>query len=194
MRKTYLTGAMGCLLVLLTACSSVTRQSGEAAPAGAQPAVSAATGETASTTDSTPATTKTTGKPAATSASATGTATEPADDTTLVPLQTAQGGWFRSPSGNISCEVFYKRSGVTEAYCQTVKPARSVTLASNGSYQTCTGEQCLGDGPEDTITLEYGQATEVGPFHCESATTGVTCTADGKGFRIANSGITSVTA
>ena len=112
----------------------------------------------------------------------------------LVPMQTAAGGEFLSPSGNISCEVDYHRAGLTRAYCQTLKPARSVTMDANGSYKTCAGEQCLGNAGEGTPTLAYGTATGAGPFRCESAATGITCVADGKGFRISASGTAPVSA
>jgi hypothetical protein len=191
MRKTYLTGATGCLLVLLTACSTVTHQSGEAAPAGASPSVSAPASNTVNVPTSAPAVH---GTPASRSTSSSGTPTKPAGSAALVPMQTSHGGEFQSPSGNITCEINYERPGLTQAYCQTGSPARSVTMNSNGSYKTCTGEQCLGNSGEGTPTLAYGKATGVGPFRCESATTGITCAANGKGFRIANSGVTSVTA
>jgi hypothetical protein len=107
-------------------------------------------------------------------------------------MQTAAGGEFLSPSGNISCEVDYHRAGLTQLYCQTITPPRSVTMGAAGKYTTCTGEQCLGNPGDATPTLAYGTATGVGPFRCESATTGVTCVADGRGFRISASGITPV--
>jgi hypothetical protein len=110
----------------------------------------------------------------------------------FVPMQTPDGGEFLSPSGNISCEVDYRRAGLTQAYCQTLVSPRSVTMTDTGTYTTCTGEQCLGNPGTDTPTLAYGTATGVGPFRCESATAGVTCVAGGKGFRIADSGITPV--
>jgi hypothetical protein len=116
-----------------------------------------------------------------------------APSATLVPMQTAAGGEFLSPSGNISCEVDYHRVGLTEVYCQTVTPARSVTMGAAGKYKTCTGEQCLGNPGTGTPTLAYGTATGVGPFRCASAATGVTCVADGKGFRISTSGVAAVT-
>jgi hypothetical protein len=109
-------------------------------------------------------------------------------------MQTPQGGWFASPSGNITCEVDYQRVGLTLVECQTGSPARSVTMKADGTYTTCTGVQCLGNAGEGTPTLAYGTATGVGPFRCESASTGVTCTANGKGFHISTSGITSATA
>lgn len=63
-------------------------------------------------------------------------------------------------------------------------------MGVTGSYTTCTGEQCLSNAGLGTPTLAYGTATGVGPFVCESSTAGITCTADGKGFRISRSGIT----
>jgi hypothetical protein len=109
-------------------------------------------------------------------------------------MQTPAGGEFASPSGNITCEVDYNygSAGLTHAYCQTGTPAQSVTMDVTGTYTTCTGQQCLGNSGINTPILGYGQATGVGPFVCESATTGITCTADGRGFLISSSGITPV--
>lgn len=129
---------------------------------------------------------------AATTAPPTAAVPTPASSSTLVPMQTAQGGEFLSPSGNIGCELDYNRDGVTGAYCQTGTPPQSVTMTVNGSYTTCTGEQCLANPGLNTPTLAYGTATGVGPFVCESATSGVTCTANGKGFQISRSGIIPV--
>jgi hypothetical protein len=104
-------------------------------------------------------------------------------------MQTATGGEFLSPSGNISCEV-----SLVTVYCQTDTPARSVTMSAAGRYTTCAGVTCLGNPGEKTPALGYGTATGVGPFLCQSATTGVTCTTGGRGFRISDSGIASVPA
>jgi len=128
----------------------------------------------------------------ASSVPATAAAPAATPSATFVPMQTAAGGEFLSPSGNISCEVDYHSNGLTKAYCQTGTPARSVTMGVAGKYTTCTGQQCLGNPGTGTPTLAYGTATGVGPFRCESAVTGVTCTADGKGFRISAAGITAV--
>lgn len=137
------------------------------------------------------AATASTASTAAAAAPSTG-APATAGSTTLVPMQTAAGGEFLSPSGNISCEIDYHRAGLTQAYCQTITPARSATMDVAGRYTTCTGQQCLGNPGTGTPTLAYGTATGVGPFRCESATSGVTCTAGGKGFQISASGITPV--
>ena len=165
-----------------------------ACSAGASSAVGTASAVPPSASAPT-ATARSTASPVATSAPsapATPTAAVPAaaPRTGLVPMQTAAGGEFLSPSGNISCEVDYHRAGLTRGYCQTAKPARSVTMGANGRYTTCTGEQCLGNAGDGTPTLAYGKATGVGPFRCEAAATGISCVADGKGFRISTSGIT----
>ncbi|MGH3166652.1 MAG: hypothetical protein ACRDN0_12270 [Trebonia sp.] len=109
-----------------------------------------------------------------------------------MPMQTASGGEFLSPSGNISCEVDYHHAGLTQVYCQTAAPARSVTMGVTGKYKTCTGQECSANAGDGTPTLAYGTATGVGPFLCESATTGVTCTTGGRGFQISSSGIAPV--
>jgi hypothetical protein len=105
--------------------------------------------------------------------------------TEQMPMQTAAGGEFVSPTGNISCEVH-----LTSAYCQTGEPSQSVTMGVTGTYKICTGPTCTGNAGENTPTLAYNSETGVGPFRCLSATTGVTCTANGKGFHISTSGIT----
>jgi len=127
--------------------------------------------------------------PAATPARVLPTTTA-APSATLVPMQTAAGGEFLSPTGNISCEVDWHRAGLTHVYCQTGTPARSVTMGATGTYTTCTGQQCLGNAGDGTPTLAYGTATGAGPFRCTSAATGVTCVADGKGFQISTAGVT----
>jgi hypothetical protein len=102
---------------------------------------------------------------------------------------------FHSPSGNIQCEVGWKRAGVgTYAYCQTFRPPRSVSLRRTGTFTSCRGTGCLGDGPEDAFTLGYGRSVRVGGFRCTSRTNGITCIvrASGRGFRIARQGLVRI--
>jgi hypothetical protein len=150
----------------------------------------ASPGGTAVTTAPTVARTRASA-PATTTSPATSTAPTPTTSITFVPMQTATGGEFLTPSGNIECQID-SQAGQAGAYCQTTTPARSVTMDSAGHYTVCTGQQCLANAGDGTPTLFYGTETGVGPFRCESATTGVTCTADGRGFVISASGITQV--
>lgn len=124
---------------------------------------------------------------APTTASTPAGSTSASDASALVPMQTATGGEFLSPSGNISCEV-----SMTYAYCQTGSPARSVKMDTSGHYTTCTGENCLGNSGEGTPTLRYRTSTGVGAFRCTSEPTGITCLAGGKGFLISSSGVSPV--
>jgi hypothetical protein len=162
----------------LSACSPGTSAAAGAASGAGTPSASAPTATSAPAVTTTPAT----------------AAPTPASSARLVPMQTAAGGEFLSPSGNISCEVDYHRAGLTKVYCQTATPARSVTMGVAGRYTTCTGQQCLGNPGTGTPALAYGTATGAGPFRCESAATGVTCVANGRGFRISASGITHAAA
>ncbi|OBK26229.1 hypothetical protein [Mycobacterium asiaticum] len=102
---------------------------------------------------------------------------------------------FYAPSHNLGCEINYQRgSGIPdETYCQTVEPAQSVHMSSNGSFETCMGQNCLGNAGQGTATLPYGQSAGIGPFTCLSETNGVTCTVkNGRGFTISSSGVVAV--
>ena len=118
-----------------------------------------------------------------------------ADDLACVP---GAGCFFLSPSGNISCEVDEAAPPGTQgsaplAYCQSVSPPQSVRLDSDGSLTPCAGVSCLGNPPQDALTLAYGQTARHGPFSCLSQTSGITCKApSGQGFTISRSGITAV--
>ncbi|WP_433061612.1 hypothetical protein [Dactylosporangium sp. CS-033363] len=191
MRHITLAGAAAGMLLLLAACGPVT-QPGDAAPAGGRTSTGATAVAQSGSAPSGGPPAGSTGPTTATTTAAAPTTKAPTGST-FVPMERSTGGAFLSPSGNISCEVHYQDAGLTEAYCQTFTPARSVTLQATGTYKTCTQGGCIGNPGEGTPTLAYGQATGVGPFRCESASTGVTCTANGKGFHIDNTGITAAT-
>jgi hypothetical protein len=112
--------------------------------------------------------------------------------TVTAGAETAPGGEFLSPSGNISCEMDNGYIGLHQVYCQTVSPPESVVLARTGTFKVCKGRQCLGNPAVNTPVLAYGHSTSSGPFRCLSTTAGVTCTVSGKGFQISRSGITAV--
>lgn len=93
---------------------------------------------------------------------------------------------FRSPSGNIQCQVDFHYSGSTQASCQTLAPARSVTLQPSGRTRICSGHDCIGNASEDFVTLVYGRSVSLGPFRCSSSQRGIRCVVlpSGRGFLI----------
>jgi hypothetical protein len=193
--RTLLTGAaLVAAGILIVGCGSQDPSSSASgsASANATSPTSAAQSLTASP-DAGPTTSADSSPTASSISTEQPTSSAPTPTTTKrLPMQTATGGEFLSPSGNISCEIDYHSAGLTRAYCQTATPAQSVIMGVTGKYRTCAGQQCIGNSGDGTPTLAYGTATGIGPFLCESATAGVTCTANGRGFRISTSGITSV--
>jgi hypothetical protein len=147
-----------------------------------------------SSNSSTGPTTTTSRAPASTVPGGATTTTAPTTTVTtrptpLLPMQTATGGEFLSPTGNISCEID-DNSTNQSVLCETFSPPQSVTMTASGALTKCSGPQCGSNPGEDTPTLAYGTATGVGPFRCLSATTGMTCTVTGgKGFQISSGGI-----
>jgi hypothetical protein len=95
---------------------------------------------------------------------------------------------FYSPTQNISCEI----DPGTEL-CLTWTPPRSATLMPDGTYTTCSGDTCLSNAGVGTGTLAYGTSTSNGTFTCVSRTSGMTCTAEGRGYTISTAGIVPVT-
>ncbi|KAA0106122.1 hypothetical protein [Mycolicibacterium sp. P1-5] len=97
---------------------------------------------------------------------------------------------FYSPSRNISCEINTGgRVGEDGVYCQTDDPPQSVTLATDGTFKSCTGMTCLGNAAPGIPMLAYGKTMALGQFKCLSEESGVTCTTGGRGFTISRSGI-----
>lgn len=101
----------------------------------------------------------------------------------------AAQSFFLSPSHNISCEIDSGSAVGTQAFCETFQPARSVTMSRSGTLKTCSGQNCLGDPPENAKTLAYGKSVHLGPFACVSQESGVRCTVRGRGFLISRSGV-----
>jgi hypothetical protein len=130
--------------------------------------------------------------PSTTSSSATVT---PKSTTTVDPriAHPTSGIEFYSPTRNIHCEINYGAPySDQEALCFTGDPAQSATVAVTGNYKTCSGQGCLANPAPDEVELPYGQNVVLGPFRCMSAATGMTCTANGKGFEISRAGIVAV--
>jgi hypothetical protein len=104
--------------------------------------------------------------------------------------------FFASPSGNISCEIDYRRGALPDsAFCVSGTPPQNVSMNSQGVLSICSGgDSCLSNPPVGEPTLEYGQSKGIGPFVCQSETSGMTCTVapSGRGFTISGSGIARV--
>ena len=110
--------------------------------------------------------------------------------------------FFRSPSGNIECQIQFQRGAPAaagggflpdSAYCMSIKPLQNVQLRPDGSLASvCTGPTCGSNGPTDQGVLAYGQSAVLGPFTCLSEESGMTCTANGRGFNISTAGVVPV--
>jgi hypothetical protein len=103
--------------------------------------------------------------------------------------------FFTYANGKISCQLSSGGTLGALAYCQTLKPASSVTLHKNGFAKICKGAACLGNPPENATVLKKGKSEKVGPFFCETITGGVECIVvpAGKGFDVTGAGIKKVT-
>jgi hypothetical protein len=112
----------------------------------------------------------------------------------IVPVEGGTTSFFQSPSTNIQCELTLTQPNApADAYCSTASPARAVNMGERGAIKVCNGEGCVGSPPDNVGTLSYGQSTTLGPFTCESLTTGMRCTvADGQGFQIARAGVQTI--
>ena len=190
--QTLLTGAaLAVAGVLIVGCSPQDSNSSASGPASA-PATSATASPAAGAT--TPASSA-----AATPSGSTGqpASSAPAQATSFTRVPWPHNGFF-SPSGNLSCWVSQiSGAGQGDLLCQAASSNQLVSMDPSGSYTTCSllQAQCPGANPEDLPTLAYGTEAGDGPFLCESATTGITCTApNGKGFQISRSGVMPVPA
>lgn len=119
--------------------------------------------------------------------SETATATETqATETTAATVEHLN--LFSTPSKNIACamEAEFVRCDIAKKdWTPPPKPKTCELDWGNGlnvedgtpGAPVCAGDTVLGDHP----TLDYGSASEVGSFRCESETAGVTCTNVGTG-------------
>ena len=84
----------------------------------------------------------------------------------VVPARpTVSGGAFRSPSGNLSCDM-----GDTLLYCQSLKLPHGVRMGLDGQFISgpCSPTSCIGKPATSLPTLAYGQQVTVGGFRCVS--------------------------
>lgn len=102
---------------------------------------------------------------------------------------------FRLPSGNIACDMSDESVTCTIASITFAPPAvegcegtvgHEVVLDQDGVEVPCVEGPPPGVAGDDVPVLFYGASSAVGPYTCESATNGVTCTGEaGTGFRLA---------
>src|SRR5215469_363694 len=197
-RRTLLTGAalavFGILIAGCTAQGSISQASGSASgSASAQATATASPSVSHADRATTPAGSAPTA-PGASTGQSTSSAPASATSFSRVPWQKMlpQGAFF-SPSRNISCEISDGGAGQDKVSCEAGSSNLSVSMDASGNYTSCSllQMQCAGWNPEGIPTLAYGTETGVGPFLCESATSGITCTVtNGKGFQISRSGVT----
>jgi len=114
-----------------------------------------------------------------------------------IPASAGSGSvkWYLSANGKISCQLSSGGALGTLAYCQTLKPASSVTLHRNGFAKICKGTRCLGNPPDNAKTLRAGGLAKVGPFYCKAESSSkIQCVVArlGDGFEVSNTGITKV--
>ena len=190
--QTLLTGAaLAVAGVLIVGCSAQNSNSSASGPASA-PATSAtaspAAGATTPAASAATTPSRSTGQP---------TSSAPAQATSFTRVPWPRDGFF-SPSGNLSCWVSeISGAGQGDLVCQAASSNQLVSMDATGSYTTCSllQAQCPGANPENLPTLAYGTEAGDGPFLCESAATGITCTVtNGKGFQISRSGVIPVPA
>lgn len=116
-----------------------------------------------------------------------------------VPADALDAAGFTMPSGNIWCELADEQTQcVIEAFdfSPPAEPACEDDVAGHVWVVTPdeAGPTCPADGvpqaSDDLTELDYGDATTVGDFLCQSTRQGVTCRAisTGHGFEIARGG------
>ena len=93
------------------------------------------------------------------------------------PSASASVQTFRSPTGNITCEVSTESTSGTWVFCQSVRRPQSVRLSRAGEVAFCTrGRTCLRSRPlNPTMRLKYGASVRIGPFRCLSRRYMVSC-------------------
>lgn len=107
---------------------------------------------------------------------------------------------FRSPSGNIRCNIFdWGDARGPGVICRSDEPPQRVTMDASGRLKICRGTRCVDSGCGcvegfDWSRLAYGRTITFRPFRCLSLPTGVRCTViqSGKGFLINRAGVSRV--
>jgi hypothetical protein len=82
---------------------------------------------------------------------------------------------FRSPTGNITCEVSVGGTTGTWVLCQSFRRPQSVRLSPEGDVAFCAGRSCLRPRPLPSMRLKYGSLVRIGPFRCNSRRYTISC-------------------
>jgi hypothetical protein len=98
-------------------------------------------------------------------------------------------GAFRSPSGNLSCDM-----GDSLLLCQSLRPPITAWMPASQQYEVCKGTGCALNRSQNAPVLAYGKRVMAGSFRCLSQEGGVTCSSmrSGKGFLLNRNGVTPV--
>lgn len=131
--------------------------------------------------------------------SSTVTVTTDSGKPTAPPAQGSDqgGGAFQTPSGNISCfvDANFVNCSIYEASWQPgdnpncpTSAGRSVSLDSDG-----VRPRVFCGTPEPAVgpVLPYGDSTSRGSYSCSSASDGVTCEGQGRGFFLSRERVTT---
>jgi uncharacterized membrane protein YedE/YeeE len=93
-----------------------------------------------------------------------------------VPASASDSAWtFRSPTGNITCEVSAGGTSGTWVFCQSFQRPQSVRLSREGDVAVCQGRHCLRPRPLNSMRLKYGSSVRIGPFRCSSRRYAISC-------------------
>ncbi len=208
MRRTTRWAILAGLALMLAACggddaddsaTSTTSSSTSATEttAGSTSSVVASTVSTTATTGSTTTTEDPTTTTTETTVSTTTTTGAPSTTEILV----IDGGVhaFTSPSGNIACvmdgfstscwigEKTWTIEQPSAPECEESDWGNAVDLSADGPSFPCYTD--FGWDPS-APAMAYGVSVQLGPFRCDSAETGVTCTnASGNGFTVAKAAV-----
>jgi hypothetical protein len=86
---------------------------------------------------------------------------------------------FQTPTGNIGCE--YQPHAGNRLYCVRLKPSIDYIVldVDGGTSGPFEGDLWISDSAP---VLAYGQTRKLGPYTCESKTSGLVCQAGERGF------------
>lgn len=96
-----------------------------------------------------------------------------------VPASASASGreYFRSPTGNVTCEVSAGGTSGTWVSCQSLRRPQSARLTGEGEVSVCSGKHCLRPRRRalNSLRLKYGSSVRIGPFRCSSRRYTISC-------------------